>query len=418
MDYTQSSLRFRVRKALRYTRLYGPRRTYYKIRAQYHMRKAYDMFPERSLPLPEGGHVGMIGCGNFAFSTIAYYLKKNFGAVIRGCMDIEKARARSLCEFYKGRYYTDDASEIFSDPEIDLVFIASNHASHAEYAIEALAAGKHVHIEKPHAVSMDQLTRLCEAARIATGKINLGFNRPFSPMGKLITQFLSNESGPGMYNWFIAGHAIDPDHWYFRPSEGGRVLGNLCHWTDFVYRLVPEEQRYPVLISPTTWKKSDFDIVVNYVFGDGSIATLSFSAKGHTFEGVRERFSAHRNDVLISLDDFHLLTINKNEYMRTISPLFRNHGHEQSVCNSYLITEGVANAFSGCSVDYVMGTGMLFLATKDALEQNRVITLPALWELDPSGGRFGASPRSSEMRWTASGSEKSPSGASIRGASQ
>jgi predicted dehydrogenase len=69
-------------------------------------------------------------------------------------MDIEPNRARSLCEFYDGRYYTDDASEIFEDPEIDLVFIASNHASHADYAMQALAAGKHVHIEKPHVVSM------------------------------------------------------------------------------------------------------------------------------------------------------------------------------------------------------------------------------------------------------------------------
>lgn len=375
MDYTQSSLRYRVHKALRYTRLYGPRRTYYKVRAQYHMRKTYEVFPDRSSPPPEGGHVGMIGCGNFPFSTIAYYVKKNFGNVIRGCMDIEKARARSLCEFYKGRYYTDDVSEIFSDPEIDLVFIASNHASHAEYAIQALAAGKHVHIEKPHAVSMDQLTRLCEAAHTATGKINLGFNRPFSPMGKLVTQYLSDESGPGMYNWFVAGHAIDPDHWYFHPKEGGRILGNLCHWTDYVYRLVPESERYPIVINTTKWRKSDCDVIVNYLFGDGSMATISFSAKGHTFEGVKERFSAHKGDVLVELDDFHHLKIYKKDIKKNVVFMFRNHGHAAAICNSYAMTGRTGNPLQGCGVPYIWQTGELFLRTKDALESGETYTI-------------------------------------------
>ena len=109
-----------------------------------------------------------------------------------------------------------------------------------------------------------------------------------------------------MYAWFVAGHAIDPDHWYFKPEEGGRVLGNLCHWTDFVYQMVPPQNRYPIKITPTRWEKSDCDIAVTYLFGDGTVAAITFSAKGHTFEGVRERFSAHRGDVLISLDDFKL----------------------------------------------------------------------------------------------------------------
>src|SRR6185312_5865107 len=139
---------------------------------------------------------------------------------------------------------SDDAHRIIHDDAIDLVFIASNHASHAEYAIEALQQGKSVHIEKPHVVNEDQLLRLCDAMAKSTGKVTLGFNRPLSRIGLEIKRHLDSQKGSAVYNWFVAGHEIPPDHWYFHEKEGGRVLGNLCHWTDFVYQLVPRESRF------------------------------------------------------------------------------------------------------------------------------------------------------------------------------
>ena len=67
-----------------------------------------------------------------------------------------------------------------------------------------------------------------------------------------------------MFNWFIAGNEISPEHWYFKEEEGGRVLGNLCHWTDFVLQLVAPEDRYPLTTTPTRGKKSDCDIAVPF----------------------------------------------------------------------------------------------------------------------------------------------------------
>jgi predicted dehydrogenase len=376
VDYTTQDLAFKIRKTLRYTRLYGIRRTLVKVKGQYHMKKRYVSLPELPSPYPEGGHVGLIGCGNFAFSNIAHYLKKNYGRVIRGAMDIDVHKAASLYETYGLRYYTDDADRVISDPAIDLIYIASNHATHAEYAIQALRAGKSVHIEKPHVVREDQMERLCVAMSECAGKVNLGFNRPRSRIGRMIKRYLDMESGPEMFNWFIAGHEIALDHWYFKEEEGGRVLGNLCHWTDFVLQLVPPEQRYPITITPTRGEKSDCDIAITYVFGDESIAVITFSAKGHTFEGVRERFAAHRGNVLISMDDFKDLTIEVVEKKYRPFQATRDHGHEECIKHSYELvrpTGGEDNP--GCSVRYVWETGMLFLKTREALEENRKIVL-------------------------------------------
>jgi hypothetical protein len=87
MDYIAQSLVFKIRKTLRYIRLYGVRRTLIKIDGQYHMKKQYAVLPGPRSSSNGREHVGIIGCGNFAFSNIAYYLKRNYGRVIRGVMD-------------------------------------------------------------------------------------------------------------------------------------------------------------------------------------------------------------------------------------------------------------------------------------------------------------------------------------------
>jgi predicted dehydrogenase len=379
LDYTRQPIVFQTRKALRYTRLYGVDRTIAKVRAQYHMKRRYTRLPE----LPEAAtrdprkHVGILGCGKFSYTVVAYYLARRRGDVIRGVMDIDLNHAASLAERYGAAYYTDDAFNVIGDPRIDLIYIASNHASHADYAIAALKRQRHVHIEKPHVVSFDQLRRLCLAMSQSSGQVGLGFNRPGSVFGRDIQRVLSDQTGPMMLNWFVAGHELPADHWYHRPEEGGRVLGNLCHWTDFVLQLVPASERYPIKVLPARAAQSDCDIAVSYVFAEGSIATITFSAKGHAFEGVKERFAAHRENVLLAMDDFQTLTVERREHKKRRRLRYRDHGHEASVLSSYALHEGQP----GVSVEYVWETGELFLRTREALENDHAVVV------DPFPGR-------------------------------
>jgi predicted dehydrogenase len=375
VDYLHQSLSFKLRKAFRYVRLYGPGRTAVKARSHYHMERRHDPLPKQKVGRQSSRHVGILGCGKFAYAQIAYYLSAKHGNVLRAAMDVDIHRAASLFERYRLDYYTADASRIIEDPQIDLVYVASNHASHAEYAIEALERGKHVHIEKPHVVSEDQLARLCRAMQASGGKVALGFNRPLSRIGLEIKRRLDAQRGPSMMNWFVAGHEIPPDHWYFRDEEGGRILGNLCHWTDFVLQLVPPDGRFPVTINPTRAEKADSDIAVTYVFGDGSIAAITFSAKGHTFEGVKERFAAHRGNALITMDDFRTLRVEVVERRHISRRPFRDHGHKAAILHSYALAR--PGTTPGADVAYVWETGQLFLKTKEALERRTPLTIEA-----------------------------------------
>jgi predicted dehydrogenase len=376
VDYTSQSALFKVAKVARYVRLYGISRTKMKVIAQLHMKKEFAKLPPRHKQYSPRQTVGLIGCGNYAFSNIAYFLNKKAGKVIAACMDRHIHRAASMSRQYRIPYYTDDAQEIIADPRIKLVYIASNHASHAEYAILALQNGKDVYVEKPHVVSDGQLERLIHAMGESAGKVFLGFNRPGSDFGRLILESLRRETGAGMYSWFVAGHEINPDHWYFRPEEGGRVLGNLCHWTDFVLHMA-DEPRFPIRINPTRGTQSDSDLAVSFTFPDETIAVITFSAKGHTFEGVRETLSAHRGNCLISMEDYKRLVIDVGRRKRVLVNRYRDHGHARNIVDAYQTSAHNGPYDRRKSAQYIANTGWLFLKTREALESDSELTVDA-----------------------------------------
>ena len=374
-DYTKAPLGIRIRKVLRYMRLYGISWTLAKVRGQYHMYAHYDPLPAGRKAGSGAGHVGLIGCGNFGFSTIAHLLTKEAGPVLRGVMDTDAHRAASLFERYRADYYTTDAGEVLSDPAIDLIYVASNHTSHAEYAIAAIEAGKAVHIEKPHVVNEDQLHRLLAAATAADApRVRLGFNRPLAPLGLRVLAAMEAQKGSVMINWSVVGHQMPPDHWYLQPSEGGVVPGNLCHWTDFSLQMVPEDRRYPIRIIPGRDHPNDRNIAVSYVFADGSFAVITFSAKAYSLGGVREKLHVQTSDFLVSLTDFQELTIESGFRKERHRPLFRQHGHRQSVMGSYGMSAR-GGSTEGFDLHYVRQTAEFFLATRAALESNQEILL-------------------------------------------
>lgn len=386
-SYFDKPIFFQMRKAARYVALYGVGTTLTKVRAQFHMRAKAPIEGARwdNPAVRQADHadrfVGIIGCGTFAYAIVAGYLSRKAPNFLRGVYDVESARAKALCARYGGSYAATDADAIIDDPKIRLVYIASNHASHAEYAIRALRAGKHVHIEKPHVVTQDQLDRLNAAQRETGGMVFLGFNRPRSEHFRRIARALSAQPGPLMINWFVAGHEIAPGHWYFDEAEGGRVLGNLCHWTDLTLRLVGPERAFPISIVPVTAPGATSDFCVGFRFGDGSVGAITFSAKGHTFEGVREVLKVHRGDALIEMHDFKSSVVEIVEKKKRYVSMYRDHGHSANVLNSFeAVREG--DASRSTSVNYSNATARVFLAVREALDTGETIVLDAPSELE------------------------------------
>ena len=327
--------------------------------------------------------IALVGCGNYCFSNIAFYLAKENPKFLRYAYDINESRSRSLCERYSGAFAVSDWQVILDDPIVDLVFIASNHASHAQYAIDCIRAGKNVHIEKPHVVSEEQLSSLlCAMNDNPNVKVFLGFNRPRSQLFLKLKNMISDQTGALMINWFIAGHEIADDHWYFSDHEGGRVLGNLCHWTDLCLHLVGLDNAFPCKIVPSTPKGSRSDFVVSVQFADNSCVAITFSAKGHTFEGVSEILNIHKGNVLANITNFKSLTVDVVEKRIFKKGFYRDHGHAENFLNSY--RQSRLESGSGEDLKYIRATAKFFLAIRHAIENGETIKLT---EVEAFGGK-------------------------------
>ena len=136
------------------------------------------------------------------------------------------------------------------------------------------------------------------------------------------------------------------------------------------------ENAFPCIVTPTSAPDSKSDFVTSFHFADGSAGTISFSAKGHTFEGVREVLHVHRGNVLAELRDFQRSAVEIVEKKISRTSLFRDHGHGANVLNSLRVT--LERGGDATSFRHVIASAKLFLAVREAHEKGRNIIVEPL----------------------------------------
>jgi len=378
---TKSSFISAVAKVLRYLRVSGPSRTISKITGTYHLKSSIgfsgDIWKNVKVSGAQKntkGSVAIIGCGYYAYANIAFYLKKENSNFLRCTLDTDSSRSRSLCLKYKGAYATSNLQIILDDPEVKLVYISTKHSNHSDYAIKCIAAGKDVHIEKPHVMNSHQLEQLTQAIlKNPECKVFLGFNRPKSSLFNQLKKQLNLYSGNLMINWFLVGHYLEEDHWYFDGKEGGRVLGNLCHWTDATLNLIGMEKAFPMEINPTLTAIGSSDFAVTITFNDNSTAVISFSAKGWVSIGIIESLRIQKGDCVASIESFDKLSIDAIDLKKVWKNWFRDHGHNNNILNSYSNSKSKDGV--GESNKYIINTARVYLAVDEAIRTGKKILL-------------------------------------------
>jgi predicted dehydrogenase/threonine dehydrogenase-like Zn-dependent dehydrogenase len=209
-----------------------------------------------------------------------------------------------------------DYSNVLEDPVIDAVIIATRHNLHAQMALEALRAGKHVLVEKPLALTQAELDSIRQFYDDATNGAHVpvlltGFNRRFSVYAHRIHELISERSNPMMINYRMNAGYMPLDHWVHGEEGGGRNRGEACHIYDlFTYfadsRLVHVETQP---IAPSTEYYSPRDNFITIMkFEDGSVATLMYTSLGST-DHPKEQMEIFVDGKVIILDDYRQLTI-------------------------------------------------------------------------------------------------------------
>jgi predicted dehydrogenase/threonine dehydrogenase-like Zn-dependent dehydrogenase len=227
--------------------------------------------------------VGLIGAGSFAQAHLIPALK-NTDAELTGVSSIVPADAKSAAEKFGFKKFTSDAASLISDSDINMIFCATQHDTHSKFIIETLKAGKPVYIEKPLAVSFEQLEDIDKVILETNGKVMVGFNRRFSKSFNLIKEFFERRSDPMSVSYRVNAGAMPLSSWQYRPEQGaGRLVGEACHFIDCMVFLTGS---LPVKIFAQSISTSNINVfahdnfVLTFQFADGSIGSLQYFANG------------------------------------------------------------------------------------------------------------------------------------------
>jgi len=256
--------------------------------------------------------VSVIGAGSHATNELIPILGRIKDTELRGIISATGVRAQALGKKYKFSFCASEPKNVFNDEKSDCIYILTRHDTHAELAASALDAGKHVFVEKPLALSEDELS-LIEDAQKRSGKILLaGFNRRYAPMATKLRNFFGTRAQPLSMHYRSNVGYRPPNHWLHDPLQGGGViLGEACHFIDFCCWFVNKpitDLDVHALNGKDTGLISEDNVHITLNFSDGSVATITYISNGSTAYS-RERIEVHCDNKTADLTDFKQLSL-------------------------------------------------------------------------------------------------------------
>jgi predicted dehydrogenase len=195
----------------------------------------------------------------------------------------------------------------------------------------------------------------------------VGFNRRFAPLARQLKEFFREAGHPLMVNYRVNAGAVPPDHWIHNAKEGGgRIIGEACHFVDFIGWLVDEA---PVTV---TARALDHDtdvagesMVIVITYANGSVGTITYVATGDPTQG-KERIEVHGGGRSAALDDFRVLELCRNKRCYSVRHRFTQDKGHRAECVAF-VHAVVHGEQSPIPLDQIVATTRItFLAVESA----------------------------------------------------
>jgi predicted dehydrogenase len=318
--------------------------------------------------------LGVIGAGSFARTVLLPELARQSNVDLVALATTRGHTADHGAQTFNFLRSTTDAAEILADPSINAVLVATRHADHAQWVAACLAAGKSVLVEKPLALTMDQINQVRTARHTAHAFFQVGFNRRFAPFAVTMQSELSRHPGPKVISLRVNAGALPPESWVNADAEGGgRILGELCHFIDLARFLagspIVKVDAQAALLPQGT---SD-DVNVTLSFLDGSLASILYTSMGDSAFS-KERIECFVGGTVLAMDNFLNLSITGNGKSRVIKARAgQDKGHSAEL---FAFAQAVANG-TGAPVneEELLETSQATLLVLDSLRLGHAVTL-------------------------------------------
>ena len=269
--------------------------------------------------------VGVIGAGSYARAYLLPSLKADKRVRLVSVANMRGVSAKKAAEEFGFARCTTDANDIFRDAEIDAVIIATRHRWHAAFAAEAIEAGKAVFLEKPLCLNEEELERIVAAQAEKRVPFMLGHNRRFAPATRALVEFFAGVR-PLNIRYTVHAGPLPENHWLRDPAQGGRILGEVCHFVDWCRGMIGAPVTKIVAIRRGELPNEDVDAVL--YFADGSEATIAYDCLAPA-DVPKERIEISAARRTATLDDFARATFVSEGRQKTAR--FRGKGQAEMV---------------------------------------------------------------------------------------
>ena len=250
--------------------------------------------------------IGIVGAGNFTKMTMLPALKET-AASLKYIVSAGGVTGTALAKKYNIAYSSTDFQELLNDEDVDIVMIATRHNLHKQMVIKALQANKHVFVEKPLALTVDELKEIESAYKKAFTTLTVGFNRRFSSHIQEIKKALGNNCGPLNIIATMNAGFIPENVWiHDMKIGGGRIIGEACHFIDLITYICGSKVKSVCMnaMGENPSKNTDnASILLQYE--NGTNATINYFANGSKAY-AKERLEVYNQERTIVMDNFRI----------------------------------------------------------------------------------------------------------------
>lgn len=239
---------------------------------------------QKSIPKKGNLNIGLIGAGNFAQSYLLPHLEKNRNVHLQIVVDYFPIAAKSAAKKFGFNCSSTDVNDILKNKDIHAVFISTMHDSHASLVLESLKNGKKVYVEKPLAINETQLLGIDKLIRKDPSHfVMVGYNRRFSKPIKRLKSFFDEIDEPLIMNYRVNAGPLPRGHWLIDSVQGGRIIGEGCHFIDTMKFILGSEVKsvFAICLSDNNLNiinKDNINAIIQ--FENGSVGNFSYFETG------------------------------------------------------------------------------------------------------------------------------------------
>lgn len=318
------------------------------------------------------GVLGIVGAGNFTSATIMPNLKK-INADVKFIASSGGLSSTTMAKKYGVANSTTNYKEMLEDKEVDLIFITTQHNTHARIVVESIEAGKNVFVEKPLALNTDELDSIIESYQKNNVNISVGFNRRFAPLAKKMKKALGSTITPINIVATMNAGFIPKDVWvHDMDIGGGRIIGEACHYIDLCSYLIGSKVIAVCMnamgVNPTE-NTDNASILLKYE--NGSNAVINYFANGSKGYS-KERVEVYSQERTLVMDNWRKL---KGYGFRGFSSA--KSGQDKGHFNQFqaLVTQQKNGGNPIIPFDEIVNTTRASFAAIDSLKEGKWISI-------------------------------------------